>query len=329
VEEATRGVEEVLKKERGRWTREKKEIAKRCDMQISNELAIREEQLRQTFMAEKVVAMAEAAKENNDSLREAKFKIEDKWKSKFEKLKAEMDRSKKSTARDVKQLTELHKEHVKALEKGLSDERRRLDKARGMIKELTMKRAQEAARNASDRETMAQGAAVAVREVEELRLMVKRALEQRDEAETRCEAAVRSAKRAGEEERMKEAQLQGLRGRLAEVEAEAVGMGKKVRELEGKRDGDLVELVRRENAVLRRDCKEMQETIEKMRGALLSVNKTIYGEKASDMCREVALGGGRKALSKVDVNKATSSKAQKGKPWAPPGAHVVARRLKK
>ena len=167
--------------------------------------------------------------------------------------------------------------------------------------------------------------------------MVKRALEQRDEAESRCEAAVRSAKRAGEEGRLKEAQLQGLRGRLAEVEAEAIGQSKKLRELEGRRDGDLVELIRKENAVLRRDCGDMQETIEKMRGTLLSVNRAIYGEKAADMCRDVAMGGkggGRKALGKVDGNTGGRGKEGAGKvktrgPFVPPGKHLAASRRKK
>lgn len=78
VVEATKGVEEVLTRERYRWAREKKEIEKRTTLQISSELAIREEQLRKTLVMEKAVALAEKEKETGDALREERFKIEDK-----------------------------------------------------------------------------------------------------------------------------------------------------------------------------------------------------------------------------------------------------------
>ena len=178
---------------------------------MESELSKQEEQLRMDFLTEKAAALAEQSKESSDELREARFKVEDKWKAKLEKLAEAATQSKKATARDVKQLTEMHRAHVQALEKSLKEETSRHDKARSQIKALTIARANEAAKNASERETAAQAAASNIKEVEQLRLMTERATKQRDDSESRAQAAMMQAKRISQDRRLDTAALQGLR----------------------------------------------------------------------------------------------------------------------
>ena len=81
------------------------------------------------------------------------------------------------------QLTALHSNHAKALEKSLREETSRLEKARAQIKHLTITRATESAQHATDRETEWQSAAANQAEIAQLRLMLEKMTRQRDEAE--------------------------------------------------------------------------------------------------------------------------------------------------
>ena len=67
---------------------------------------------------------------NSEELHKFKFTLEDKWKKRFDKLQQQTQAAKSATARDVKQLTMLHQNHVKALEKSLREETTRLEKVR-------------------------------------------------------------------------------------------------------------------------------------------------------------------------------------------------------
>ena len=51
-----------------------------------------------------------------------------------------------------------------------------------------------------------------------------------------------------------------------------------------------MEVLRRENAVLRRECGTKDSEIRNMKDVLENVNRNIYGRKAAEMCRGVALG---------------------------------------
>lgn len=58
--------------------------------------------------------------------------------------------------------------------------------------------------------------------------------------------------------------------------------------MESRGGSSLVELLRRENAVLRRKEDGAKHAMRKMRDALMSVNRHIYGAKAADMCAKMA-----------------------------------------
>ena len=120
--------------------------------------------------------------------------------------------------------------------------------------------------------------------------------------------------------------LQTPRGRLAEVEAECVLLRRENGELKAGTQGseETLEILQRENAILRRDCAELTSELDKMRGTLLSVNRTIYGERAAEMCKDVALGGTqRQALTNVENSKAVvgNKKKRNKKPFRPPGVN--------
>ena len=108
--------------------------------------------LAQSHALDKAVALASAQKDFASKLSSHKSTLELKWSKKFQKLQSQYTQQKLSTARDVKQLTTLHASHVRALEKSLNDETIRLEKSRQQIKYLTIQRANESAKYASERE---------------------------------------------------------------------------------------------------------------------------------------------------------------------------------
>ncbi|GMH67937.1 hypothetical protein TL16_g04803 [Triparma laevis f. inornata] len=291
VEEATEGVEIILKEEREKFSSQRRALERRYDLKLQNELATLEDELRQGHVMDKAVALAEALKAQNSEMFEFKRKVEEKWRRKFDKLQSQTAEAKKATGRDVKQLTSLHQNHVLALEKSLREETSRLDKARQQIKHLTITRASESAKNASDREVNWQSAAENEAEIGELKVMVERLGSQREEAERMAEAAISKAKRMGDDVRLEAAKVQGIRSRLSEAEAECVVLRRENEELKAYRMGGegIVEVLRRENAILRREGGALKDELERMRGVLGNINGNIYGKKAAEMCSNARL----------------------------------------
>lgn len=111
---------------------------------------------------------------------------------------------------------------------------------------------------------------------------------------------------------------------MSEAEAECVVLRRENEELKAYRMGGegIVEVLRRENAILRREGGAVKDELERMRGVLGNINGNIYGKKAAEMCREVALGGGggwvRKPLGSLRENgkgKKSEEKTQRRKPF--------------
>ena len=241
VDEATEGVEFLLEQERKKYAAQRRAQNERHTMQLRNEVAAREDDTRRELAIDKAVALAEQVKIHGEEMHKYKFQVEDKWRRKFEKLQQHHAAAKQATARDVKQLTALHSNHVKALEKSLREETSRLEKARAQVKHLTITRATESAKNANDRETEWQSAAQNQAEIAQLRLMLERMAKQRDEAERLAEAASSKAKRTGDDSRLESAKVQGIRSRLSEAEAECILLRRENEELKAyKAGGEIV-----------------------------------------------------------------------------------------
>ncbi|GMI00822.1 hypothetical protein TrST_g5034 [Triparma strigata] len=292
VEEATEEMEGRVREERERGIVKRKKAEEGWRVRIEREMASLEDSLAQSHALDKAVALASAQKDFASKLSSHKSTLELKWSKKFQKLQSQYTQQKLSTARDVKQLTTLHASHVRALEKSLNDETIRLEKSRQQIKYLTIQRANESAKYASERERNSLSAAENLKEISEMRIIIKRLTQQRLDAERQSTVLSSETKRIGEDKRMEEAKVQGIRARLAEAEAEVMVLRREREELSAfKAGGDSVlEVLRRENAVLRRECTTQNSELKKMKDVLENVNRNIYGRKAAEMCRGVALG---------------------------------------
>ncbi len=293
IAEATAGVEELLHRERAKHSREKRAWAAESEATVERALTELETRLRKEFAADKAMALANAQQEMSAEITAAKSAAEDRVKKKVSTLTSQHQARERQTAADVKALTALHRSHVSALEKALREETARLGKSREQVKQLTMSRAAETARFAAERESMAKDTAENLKTVTGLKEALTRLERAKGAAEARAVAAVSEAGKRGEERRMSRASLSGIKGRLAEAEAEVEGLRRQLEETiaESRGSGEVLELLRRENAVLRKSDKSRREELNRMKDALLAVNKSIYGAKAAEMCKTVALGG--------------------------------------
>ena len=78
----------------------------------------------------------------------------------------------------------------------------------------------------------------------------------------------------------------------------------------------IVEVLRRENSVLRRDSGQMREELNEMKKVLGHVNSNIYGKRAAEMCKSVAMGGKGSAVRVPLGNKTgNQKKIMKAKPF--------------
>ena len=221
-----------------------------------------------------------------------KMSLDSKWRAKFASLQSSSSASQRQTASDVKQLTVLHATHVAAVERALRDEAGRLGIAREQNKQLTIARAADAAKMAAERERDARDKARSLQELEKMRLQLANVRGEREEAERKLAGARGEAGRMEDGRRIGDARVQGVKARLAEAEAECAALTRELRESRASSRGgsDLADLLRKENALLRKRGEAAEVLVGRMRECLLSVNQQVYGAKAVEMCRRVAEG---------------------------------------
>jgi hypothetical protein len=292
LNEATRGIEHVLRKEREERVRERRGAEVEAANDKQSALMRQREVLKKQFAVEKAVAIAEANEAASAELHAMKIKIDDKWKKKFDALKSSSTAAQVQTAKDVKQLTVLHATHVAALERALKEEVDRLNVVREQNKQLTIGRAADAAKNASEREKESKTLSENLKDLEKMRNTLKIAVAEKEEMAKQCSSAKSEASRLSDDKRMSDARIQGVKARLAEAEAECVALTRELQEIrvESRGGTDLVDLIRKENAILRRKGEGAEMQLKRMKDCLLTVNQHIYGAKAAEMCRRVAEG---------------------------------------
>jgi len=136
--------------------------------------------------------------------------------------------------------------------------------------------------------------AASLRQVEEMRVNLGIVEGEKADVVKKFLGLKGEAGRMSDDKRLSEARIQGVKARLAEAEAECVALTRELQEVrvESRGGGELAELLRKENAILRRKGEGLEMQLKRMRDCLMSVNQHIYGAKAAEMCRRVAEGEG-------------------------------------